>query len=360
MKKGIIEIQFNWIFILIVGAIILSFFVGIVMKQKDVSLKKSNVQLSYDLETITTGAEVSKGTSQTIEVPNLGIDFSSKDCVRKYSIGGGTKLYKGKIIFAPSRIEGSALIAWTLDWSVPYRITNFLFLTSPTLRYIFVADVDNPNDPGRELTLKVNKTFPDTLYKEIIRPSDIETTPNYKNYKVRLIYFSSEPLSVPNQLTAMRDRDVSALWVKNVLSPFQKGKLSFYKKAGKNFVWVGDTYVLGLPSLYGAIFTDDYEMYNCNMKEAFRKMYFVTRIMQNRTYMLYNEGSLGANCQTYYHSSLDSLKLIQQNASVLYSDFQQADSQQDIEYIYNLAYDQNTGLQLRNGNLQLQSCPEMY
>jgi hypothetical protein len=275
--------------------------------------------------------------------------------VRKYSIGGGTKLYKEKIIFAPSRIEGTSLIAWTLDWSVPYRITNFLFLTSPTLRYIFVADSTN------ELARKINKTFPDTIYKEIIKPSDVENIANYKNYKVRLVYFAPPlPDQVPTKLTAMRDRDVSALYLGDVSTPYQRGKVSFYEKDGTRFSKVGESYILGLPSLYGAIFTDDYEMYNCNMKEAFRKMYFVTRIMQNRTYILYNEGSLGVNCKNYYYPSLDSLKLIQQNASVLYSDFPQADSQQGVSNIYNLAYDQNTGLQLRNGNLQLQSCPEMY
>ena len=40
-KKGIIEIQFNWIFVLVVGAIILVFFFGFVQKQKSFAEEKN-------------------------------------------------------------------------------------------------------------------------------------------------------------------------------------------------------------------------------------------------------------------------------------------------------------------------------
>ncbi|PIN70298.1 hypothetical protein COV94_01860, partial [Candidatus Woesearchaeota archaeon CG11_big_fil_rev_8_21_14_0_20_57_5] len=34
----------------------------------------------------------------------------------------------------------SRLTTWTLPWEVPYWATNFLYLTSPEVRYIFVGN----------------------------------------------------------------------------------------------------------------------------------------------------------------------------------------------------------------------------
>ena len=36
-KKAAIEIQFNWMFVLVAGAVILSFFVFTVMRQRDIA-----------------------------------------------------------------------------------------------------------------------------------------------------------------------------------------------------------------------------------------------------------------------------------------------------------------------------------
>jgi len=58
-KKGVIEVQFNWIFILIIGAIILFFFFSIVKTQKTVSEKKISTTVRRDIRAILTGAGVS-------------------------------------------------------------------------------------------------------------------------------------------------------------------------------------------------------------------------------------------------------------------------------------------------------------
>ena len=57
-KKGVIEVQFNWVFIIIIGAVIIAFFVNMSMKQKGVSEEKLSVTIAEHMKTILTGAEV--------------------------------------------------------------------------------------------------------------------------------------------------------------------------------------------------------------------------------------------------------------------------------------------------------------
>lgn len=349
MKKAVIEVQFNWIFVLIVGALILAFFLGIVLKQKELSQGKLGVRLAADLETITTGAEVSKGTAQPIRVPGLGIHFDSEGCLRRYTIGGGTKQYKEKIIFAPSRIEGTEVLAWTLDWNLPYRITNFLYLTSPFMRYILVAAAFD------DFAANINNTLPDRVYKEVI--SDPTAVQDQNNYKVRLIFFPTYTgqIIVPNSLEYMKNEDVTALSI--TASDPQHTTVEFYEKSGTNFQHVGTVDTAQLESLYGAIFTDDYEMYYCNLREAFRKMYLVTTVIHNRTNMLYNEVSLSSGCIDEYAFALTSLDTLYAESQGLYSEFPGGLSGTRIDTVLDEAF---VNLEQYNKNLQLQSCPEMY
>jgi hypothetical protein len=365
MKKGVIEVQFNWIFILIIGALILAFFVSIVSKQKDLSEKKTGAKLAYDLETITTGAEVSKGTAQTINMPGLGITFAAKDCLRQYTIGGGTRVYKERIIFAPTLIDGSRLIAWTLPWDIPYRITNFLMITSPNMRYVLV------NDDGSQATASfirsINKTVPNTVFKDI--PSGIGSVKDEGNYKVRFVYFSTSPPgsgpSFPNNFQKLKDLAVSALWVQYDPNA-DRAALIFYKKSGSAFVETGETYSLGRPSLYAAIFTDDYLIYNCNMREAFKKMYFVTKVFENRTKSLSDLMGTTSVCNNYYAEALSPsapsglMITMRTTAKGLSSSLPGPTSDADIGSIYTAAFDPSAGLVRVNANLQLHSCPEIY
>jgi hypothetical protein len=349
MKKGVIEVQFNWIFVLIVGAVILAFFVSIVVKQKDLSSGRIGTKLATDLETITTGAEVSKGTAQLIKIPNTVIEFQSPDCVRSYSIGGWNKMYREKLMFAPSRIEGRDLLAWTLDWSLPYRVTNFLFLTSPYMRYIIVANA------GDELAKRVNRTLPTEMYRDFTE--DPNTINNQNNYMVRLVFFSNDPddVVVPNSLEDMDNRDVSALHVLSTY-PYETGQVRFYVKRGDVFDQVEQNVsFMGIESLYGAVFTDDRELFVCNMRSAFKKMCFVTDIIQNRTATLLNDFS-SSSCSNDYFLSLDGpLRNLYSNATYMSGNYGGA-SEEQVQAIYAAAVQ----LGQHNNNLEMQSCPDIY
>ena len=72
-KKGIVEIQFNWVLILAVGAVILLFFSVVIMKQKSISEVSISSIILKNLEGILSGAEVSIGTVNSVAIPKTKI-----------------------------------------------------------------------------------------------------------------------------------------------------------------------------------------------------------------------------------------------------------------------------------------------
>ena len=49
-KKGVIEVQFNWIFVLIIGSVILILITGVVIKQKNISETSKNTLILKNLD----------------------------------------------------------------------------------------------------------------------------------------------------------------------------------------------------------------------------------------------------------------------------------------------------------------------
>ena len=59
MKKGVISIQFNWIFVLIAGAVLFAFFIGITLHQGDQAKKERQFNALTGVEATLTNVEQS-------------------------------------------------------------------------------------------------------------------------------------------------------------------------------------------------------------------------------------------------------------------------------------------------------------
>ena len=74
-KRGAIEIQFNWILILAVGAAIIAIFIGFISKQQGISAVSTNILIASSLDAVLHGYE---GTdiSDAIEMPKSKVSFN--------------------------------------------------------------------------------------------------------------------------------------------------------------------------------------------------------------------------------------------------------------------------------------------
>ena len=86
-KKAIMETQFVWIFILVVGAVILIFFVGVSKSQRESSEVKSSGVFSKEFDAILSGIGIPDAFStpstlhkkvSTVSPKKAGIAFSSE------------------------------------------------------------------------------------------------------------------------------------------------------------------------------------------------------------------------------------------------------------------------------------------
>jgi len=279
-KKGVISIQFNWVFILIAGVLILLFFGSLVLKGREASDTSVAGTILTNMQTILTGAEVSVRTINQIKIPDKEIKFS---CDKIFVGNIDDDITKNKIIFAPEVIKGRTLLTWALDWNAPYHVTNFLYLTTPDIKYIFIG---NLNDEAEELF----NLLPDEINKKREDMSNIMDTGN--NFK--LVFFDVPSPDVPPNLKSIPDKRVTAI---NVNS--DSNEIEFYSKRGNEFKSTGTADYLGNPLVLGAMFSGSREDYECNVKKAFNKLKIVSMVYEERTNTLKGLYS-GTGCMSYY------------------------------------------------------------
>jgi len=353
-KRGVLELHFNWIFVLIAGAVIFAFFIAVVNKQREFSEIKSSGTIITNLDSILTGAQVSTKTVNIIDMPKVDIGF---ECNR-YFIGSVPKQIKSNVVFAPGLLKGKRMITWTLDWNVPYRVTNFLYITDPQLRYVIVYDVAT-----EDVANKLYDELPKEINKENILVTEIAADFKDKNnYKVKFVFLTDGDVTdAPStdafgKLSDMDDRDITAINV-NVGSPDvieSTGEIMFYENDEGGWLGMGvKTFYLKHESLFGAVFAEDDVMYNCAMRKAFKKLNFVSEIYNGRSSSLKDYYGPLDNC--YDPHSKDYL-----NEIVGYSDTQSTDFPEN--FIFGIEDIENSAnsVEGENHKAQLNSCALIY
>ena len=143
----------------------------------------------------------------------------------------------------------------------------------------------------------------------------------------------------------MGDKDVTALQVEGDVD---EGRIEFFEKNGNTFVSKGGSYYLRMPSLVGAVFTEDVEVYNCIMENAFRKLNIVTQIYEKKTKAMkdYYAAEADPSCVTDHR--LGNINTIREKSKKFDSgNIIAIDSAAD-------------GLVLQNKDAQLHSCALIY
>jgi hypothetical protein len=298
MRKAQVEIQFNWIFVLIAGFIILLFFISIVYKQKSSADVNLAADISEDFKAILTGAGLSTRTVNVIQLPDISINFEcSANGDSWFGIDQEKTGVKNRLeteaVFAPDTIKGNEMITLALEFDAPFKIMNLLFVTSPGVRYIFV---------GNGLEDAYNK-LPDEMNKERIQLSELANLKDLKNYKVKLVFLESTP-ALPDAFKNMADNDVSAIHV-------LQNTVDFYSKKGDYFASEGTVVVSDPILIYGAIFSQDFESCFCNIRKVYKRLGYVAEIYSSREKALqqyFTEHPDSRNCKEYYTGSVNSVK----------------------------------------------------
>ncbi|HLC61481.1 MAG TPA: hypothetical protein VJI52_00505 [Candidatus Nanoarchaeia archaeon] len=339
--KKAFEIQFNWIFVLVAGAAILTIFALVIFKQKSLSESSTSSIALRSMESVVAGASATTDTSSPITVPDLGIEV---DC-GKISVVKTSKQYPRMVLFSPSLMKGNKLIWQAMSFSAPYKSSNLLFMTSQQVKYILIGNSD--------LIKSINKSLPPEINKENFSSYDPAKIKNSNNYKVRFVFDNADisPLGLPPSLLKMPDGDVTAL---KITGNLDKGSVDFYEDRAGSFVSKGTSHYIGKAALIGAIYADTAEHYECNIRNVFARHGIVSDVHAGRTTALYNDPSMSPECRRAYSDSLSfisSIESVSKNiagASTL--------SQSDIDVIIGAS----ESLSNQNKEAQKFSCPMIY
>lgn len=285
-RKGFIEVQINWVFVLIAGAMILVVAFSFITKLRASSKVQIADTLVKDIEAIVSGAEVAKGGAQTVSVPKVNIEFScTEDCSCGIRIGPAERPFKDKLIFAPDNLEDIEIIFLALEWKVPFRVGNFLFASNKFVKYFVLYD----NDDGQtqEIIEMFKKKIPEGLKVDYVdlRKRGLGTLHPENFDEVKFVFVNTQGTPDVMGLDKFRRIDFNAV---KITPP---AAVSFFDKKSKKklgFKGVTSAY-LGEASLFAALFADNSVMYNCNMEKAIRRLGYIAQVYGGRAQQLYDE-----------------------------------------------------------------------
>jgi hypothetical protein len=266
-KKGI-EVSFDWIFAIVVGAIILVLAVYAVMRIVNTETTTSSTSAAKELGVILNPLEAgfadgtvnsidfSANTELFFDCSNIG-DFGKQ----KISTKTDTKLkgneqglnvsFANKYIFANKVVEGKKMVVFSKKFIMPFEVTNLLFLWSFDDRYCFVDPVNEVKDEIGSL-IEQNKLINQTL--SIVKDSNDCPAESLK------VCFNSAGCNI--------DVDTRTKTVR--------------KGFGKSLYYEGNL-------IYGAIFSDK-DVYECQLKRLMKKTSWLAELYLEKSKLSENRG----------------------------------------------------------------------
>ena len=247
------QTQFNWIFIIVAGAIILTFFVNFAFKFKSFQEEKLSIELLINFDNALTNLQASLfNTFDIIEIPkDVEItcnEFRIED--KNYD--------NNKLIFSPNILKDKIYIYYK-QFNFPFNVENLYYIISPGNRfYLIVNDAES-----REYAESLIEDLPEKFRENI----QIKATRQLTGKNIFI-----------NQNSA---NDANIILQDNKVSIYYNNKL--YDDVNKELV-------------YGIIFSENFE---CNYNKLKSSLEKTVDVYQNKVFLLQNSNCNYASFPQY-------------------------------------------------------------
>ncbi len=280
-KKAQIQITFSWVYILIAGAIILLFFIGIVVKQKSISEENLATDVVRVMESIFTGAGVSEKTKNFVDISGLAdytLYFNCEEGTTDFGIKDKGKPSQNSIdpIFAPLEIRDTQLVLWSLPYKLPFKVMDFTFVTASKTKYYFLGNSDFVDE-------FINST---EGFGNIERIDDVSEIDPQRNYQFRIVDFSGGLFvnqGIPEKLKKIEDSKLTAIIFTGT------NQVDYYQKLGNSWDKLNKepVKIVSIPgerdaAKYAVIFSGNDQTYKCNMHKAFTRLRYVLDVYDSK------------------------------------------------------------------------------
>ena len=268
--KGQTE-QFNWIFVLVAGAIILGFFSLFIFKYVELQQKRFNIGISQDLsnafQVLSTSSVGSSSTIDSSEGFKIGstalLDFSCTDdqlLLRVNEDPDAVYRFRDEFVFSRSSLRVDSLDLWLKPWFFPFYVGNFVFLSDPDDVFYFVYDASTREEV---LSLDIPSIF--TVKTVSINDALPERS------SLRVVYFTSSlPRSDLDRFSSVSHISLSE---KNVRF-YEEGRWS------DEISFPSDAFV------YGAVFSDSSSLFSCLVQKSEERISFLSKVYAQKAHLL--------------------------------------------------------------------------
>ena len=318
-KRGI-ALQFNWIFVLIGGAIFLGFFFSLIMNQAKQAELGSAVDSTTELDAFLKVSSASGETQKVVKFGTKGqkIIFRCDDGRSDYFVEGADTWsdHNYHVIFSPTELKGRDLVVQTLIFEAPFRVMPFVYVTDTAIEYVFVGE---GGQISPLLNLIINEMPLNATKKFIILDSPNNDIPDYRaaitNYKdnnyERTVFVTSNT----TLLDALKLNDfqrnpgkvfgVAVMPGQSTVAEY--GSLTFFHyNSTAGFVSDGDSPFIrdGVPPemrqkmALGGVISHNKGIYECNLKKLLRRTELLTKLHKDRMIYYYDHSPI--ECQLYY------------------------------------------------------------
>jgi len=321
-KRGVIEAQFNWIFILFIGAVIFIFFMTFSSNQKKVADDQISIELLNHLDSVAKGAALSIGTIYNISLPydreleKICEPETASSLKFKDSISSGVDITYTPL-FSKAIIEGDILYTYSQYWMAPYVVTPLLYMAGDKTFFLVVNNPDVDQSLINEFfdMIPVPEKVSDNslnVLKAIMDQDDIDfqnlVFDFYSDFNI--IYFGnydSDDFDNHNFNSRTTKVKIYNMSQENdydydfTVDVYTLDSLSSPKET---------TYGFGFPTLLALVFSEDVDDYICGMRKAFLRYKVVSTIINDKKnmtleFVLENQrngtGRFHPSCSMYYH-----------------------------------------------------------
>ncbi len=251
MKKAQ-SIQFNWIFVVVSGVIILLFFMGFGLRYVDLQKSKENADIARSIDKIINGL---KGQEQYKEI-DISAEFNYQFNCDSFKINDDyTQNLNGKIVFSDRNIKVKNLYAWAKEFRTVFKIDNLVYLVDPRKNFFLIRD-------GNENYVDELKQGMPSIFDDVraINFDDISRL-EIKNSNNLFVFFNQP---TEDQLSFVKNS--------GKYMTIDTGKKIAIFDDGKSQKTLNDALV------YGAIFSGNYEGYECGFEALSKKFDIIKSI----------------------------------------------------------------------------------
>lgn len=271
MKKGQIEISFNWIFVMFAGAAILLFFILLINQQTDESQEELARTISVRLENVFGSLQGPTDTIQVHDVLTRELVFECDIQGHSYTVERARYTsFIDEVLFSPRTVGSSEIISWALTYKAPFPIQPMLLVSDANTHYVFV------DGAAQDIRFKMREHFSTST---IINPSDFAD----RGHRHYVFITTNSGFSVPSSVSQKSSKVIIGDRVANINNQ--------------------DVIVPTQELLAAAIISGDAELYNCGLEKLDVPINVAHELVKQRARLL-KQQYVGTDCENFYQDSL--------------------------------------------------------